>query len=74
MSASWLSYYQIIKFMKKQNIIPKSVYISPRMEVMEIATENVIAGSPVLLMLTMEGQTLRDPITVTSSEYDSIFE
>ena len=44
------------------------------MEVLELATESVIAGSPTLLVITMTGQDLRDPISLTSSEYSSIFD
>ena len=60
--------------MKKYCSRGKSDYVCPQMEVLELATESVIAGSPTLLVITMTGQDLRDPISLTSSEYSSIFD
>ena len=49
-------------------------YLAPRVEEIELSIETPIAGSPVLIAITMSGPELRDPISLTSDEYSSVFE
>ena len=55
-------------------MIKEETYIAPKVDVIDLFTEAPIASSPFLAMITMTGSDLRDPISITSDEYTSIFE
>lgn len=55
-------------------MVKQEKYLTPEVEEIELSIESAIAGSPTLIAITMTGDNLRDPITLTSDEYNSIFE